>query len=444
MKLLEKYAKEMSQDEKALLTDLLSLLKSTDKEDLGFLVQQQCNAAKTMIYHYQVMETYEELCTVEEEKAIQLLHSLCQNTKNGCVLLGSFAIINKLEKPLFDYLMTQFDFMDYQKANKVQLSKYFKNKANSKHEQLERVHKMIKEIKNVFGQENPMKEYVISKPIKMIGFAMNMRYKEQCNQNPDFSTFLAIHHSEKDFNSIKRFLGLSEPRDIEQLKASYESKIKNVEIDQVCQEFKTNAFLVVEEVMDFEKSISYAFINSQRLGGALFKVDHINPEKKWQYRDPNYSNGAFDKVELTKDEYNNIKYEKGNIYVPVDRSYRALERSKNYRNLQLAETSANAFNYLKTWMREQDFTKPLGSLIMIESSNHSCKVKSYSMVSSIYWDKEKKEMMMQCLVADLLNETFGFEKYPMFNVQKTKLLDKVDASIFYQDAQHIAIKNKMK
>lgn len=433
MKLLDKYSAELTDDKKDALMDILTSIDETDSKHIENLLSGHLRKSKSLCYQGDVLNLFEQLKELDTEQSLKMLNSIFKETEKAILLIGMLSILNKYPKKTFDLINETIDFKAYEKRNKVTLSKYFKNKSEAKHKELLGVHSFLSKKAKEMGLKGYACDVISGSISQMISNAMMEKHKKTTNKTALSEVMmLSVVLSEKEFNSVKRFLGLPAPE--ESNREKYENRSSSY--NGTDYYFGEDDIYQIDEVCDYESSLIYAVATSDLVHGAVLKLKSMFKNIPVYH----YLNGYsyltdLPKIDMTESDYDKIRQGRKGILIGNDTSFSAMEKTRRLHNGVIANLNSSTFETLKKWLRNYDENDFLGSVVEIECGNYSTKEMAYSVVSKVYKNNDKNELYVECLVADLLNKTFAFENYPMSSVIKKERLSKMEAMVFYQDAQ---------
>ncbi len=438
MKLIEKYSTSYSTEDKIALSEVLSSIKKIEDKIFDFYISEHTDVCN---HEYRrelgdVRGIIQELKESEEDKAFSLLDAISRNTLKGFVIFGVTAILTKFSKKTFEYINNRLDYKKYEKENKVLMSKYFKNKSEARHKEIERVLEMLQVFKTEFKITSNF--YLFSKIDRILGYSLGKEYKSNKNiYLKNINIMLNLILDEKTYLSIKRYLHL--PTLEEHNFKNIEKSIENINLNQYFQAKSKGTIYKTKEIFDVKHSIMYAALTESDIDGALISTNNCIDNSITYFlaeKGVSYDNDIF-KITFSDSDFDLVKRGKLNISLFSADQYYAKKRHSNLSDsLRYMATDFKNYGVLKKWIRNYP-TDFIGRVIEVECGHFRDSSACYAIVLELYHSKDKDKMFMRCAVADIVNNAFYCENIQLTDINKITTFDKTEALVFYQDLQHI-------
>ena len=314
MKLIEKYSTSYSTEDKIALSEVLSSIKKIEDKIFDFYISEHTDVCN---HEYRrelgdVRGIIQELKESEEDKAFSLLDAISRNTLKGFVIFGVTAILTKFSKKTFEYINNRLDYKKYEKENKVLMSKYFKNKSEARHKEIERVLEMLQVFKTEFKITSNF--YLFSKIDRILGYSLGKEYKSNKNiYLKNINIMLNLILDEKTYLSIKRYLHL--PTLEEHNFKNIEKSIENINLNQYFQAKSKGTIYKTKEIFDVKHSIMYAALTESDIDGALISTNNCIDNSITYFlaeKGVSYDNDIF-KITFSDSDFDLVKRGKLNI-----------------------------------------------------------------------------------------------------------------------------------
>lgn len=443
MKLLKKYSKEINEETKVYLEEILVAIRSVDERTMSILIDYHCRKAKTNApKSYHLTQEVEKLKSMEFEDAINMLYSLCQGTQAGLVIVGLTSIVNMFSADTFKYIESSFDFTSYEKETKSKLNKFALNKSEEKHKSLELAIEVLSEKVNTYKiTPSKMYSFLLEGKYVFIAHALSEEFKENKTEMKNLTTMLSVALDSSLYKSIKTFLGLKNPQELKSNESHEEvvEKLMSSPYRQI-ERGDNNSIYKVKRVLEESEAFVHAVLEGSNTISFCIEAEHFatkeihyfNCQYRWWY-------SSVVEVKLSDVDWEFMQSgnrTRGVTNVSVDTSYSALERNKSYSNKKEAEFSAYEMGYLKNWLRKYNPNNLIGSVVEIEvECNFRMNTTAYAVIDKIIPAGEGLEIVY--LVPNLGKGEVYFLNCKERHVGELKPLDKDEALVFYQDMLHI-------